>query len=43
MADFNALRQEIAQLKKEKNALLAKRSLDIIDAIAKKLQGEDEK
>lgn len=34
---------ERVRVKKEKNALLAKRSLDIIDAIAKKLQGEDEK
>ncbi len=33
---------ERVRVKKEKNALLAKRSLDIIDGIAEKLQGEKE-
>ncbi|MBR3848407.1 MAG: methylenetetrahydrofolate--tRNA-(uracil(54)-C(5))-methyltransferase (FADH(2)-oxidizing) TrmFO [Oscillospiraceae bacterium] len=34
---------ERVRVKKEKNALLAKRSLDIIDRIVEKLQGEDKK
>ena len=34
--------KERVRVKKEKNAILAKRSLDIIDGIAEKLQGEKE-